>query len=350
MLRVRQLQALTKWTLRLHDARDYSELAQVAVEAAKDLVPCDGTLLSFRPSHFHGDNCNAESGGLDWDNYLDRVAGMGHEDPVYTARLRLLLEGPGSASDFLGTRQFANSWLTCEVFRALGLRRVLVFPNPGPFGQALLLGRARAADFSPADHALIHALGRHIPVATDRLMRSHSGRLPLAAGKLGIERLYWMVVNHDGRVLRAQESARNCMQLCAGPHSADLIPAEWRAELRSRAAGCPARVFRYRVGRSSVSVHVAPIRNSPGETSVSFVEYPEDVDPSSSLHSLGLTPREAEVVRELSNGRTNADIGKKLGISAATAKKHVENILEKLGVPSRAAAVALVLTTMQARG
>lgn len=54
-----------------------------------------------------------------------------------------------------------------------------------------------------------------------------------------------------------------------------------------------------------------------------------------------LTPREQEILRLLARGRSNGQIGKQLFISTKTASVHVSNILAKLGVRSRGAAVAV---------
>jgi DNA-binding CsgD family transcriptional regulator len=54
----------------------------------------------------------------------------------------------------------------------------------------------------------------------------------------------------------------------------------------------------------------------------------------------GLTAREAEVLRLLVEGRTNAEIAEVLFISPRTASTHVSRIFEMLGVSSRAAAVS----------
>ena len=48
-----------------------------------------------------------------------------------------------------------------------------------------------------------------------------------------------------------------------------------------------------------------------------------------------LTPREVEVLRELSRGATNRAIADRLVISERTVKTHVSNILMKLGLSSR---------------
>jgi DNA-binding NarL/FixJ family response regulator len=54
-----------------------------------------------------------------------------------------------------------------------------------------------------------------------------------------------------------------------------------------------------------------------------------------------LTRRELQVLREVATGRTNHEIGAAMFISPKTVDAHLSNILRKLGVPNRAAAVDL---------
>lgn len=54
--------------------------------------------------------------------------------------------------------------------------------------------------------------------------------------------------------------------------------------------------------------------------------------------ALGLTPRVAETLLWIAQGKTNGDIATILGISEATVKKHVLEIFSKLGVETRTAA------------
>lgn len=55
---------------------------------------------------------------------------------------------------------------------------------------------------------------------------------------------------------------------------------------------------------------------------------------------LGLSPREAEVLHWAARGKTDAEIGKILGLSPRTVQKHLEHIFQKLGVETRTAAAA----------
>jgi DNA-binding CsgD family transcriptional regulator len=52
-----------------------------------------------------------------------------------------------------------------------------------------------------------------------------------------------------------------------------------------------------------------------------------------------LTPRQWELLRLLAAGHTNTQIARRLGISEATVRTHLENIYGKLQVSSRTAAV-----------
>ena len=66
-----------------------------------------------------------------------------------------------------------------------------------------------------------------------------------------------------------------------------------------------------------------------------------DSDPVVTPSGEPLTAREAEVLRLVAAGKSNAAIGEKLTISVHTVKRHVANVLQKLGVSSRSEAGAV---------
>lgn len=67
------------------------------------------------------------------------------------------------------------------------------------------------------------------------------------------------------------------------------------------------------------------------------------VDVGISNAFMPLTDRELEILRKVSDGMTNAEIGYALGISAQTVKNHVTSILRKLAVNDRTQAVVTAL-------
>jgi DNA-binding NarL/FixJ family response regulator len=69
---------------------------------------------------------------------------------------------------------------------------------------------------------------------------------------------------------------------------------------------------------------------------------PKPADAKQGLEAtLGLTPREAEVLTLVARGYTNREIAAALVISVKTASVHVSHILRKLGAPNRLEAAAI---------
>jgi DNA-binding CsgD family transcriptional regulator len=62
-----------------------------------------------------------------------------------------------------------------------------------------------------------------------------------------------------------------------------------------------------------------------------------------------LTEREQQVSAAVVRGWDNRLIASELGCAEATVKRHLQNIFDKLGVPSRSALVALALRSARAR-
>ncbi len=85
--------------------------------------------------------------------------------------------------------------------------------------------------------------------------------------------------------------------------------------------------------RSRLSV-AAPSTTTPGDGT-------GDDDDEAEDQSLGLSPRELQVLALVAEGATNRQVAEQLYISPKTASVHVSNILAKLGVSSRGEAAAL---------
>jgi DNA-binding NarL/FixJ family response regulator len=75
-------------------------------------------------------------------------------------------------------------------------------------------------------------------------------------------------------------------------------------------------------------------------------EFKPDFSSFEPLLKLGLTPRAAEALLWLAQGKTNSDIATILGITESTVKKHVQEMFEKLGVETRGAATVCALEVL----
>jgi DNA-binding NarL/FixJ family response regulator len=71
-----------------------------------------------------------------------------------------------------------------------------------------------------------------------------------------------------------------------------------------------------------------------------------DFSRAAPLEKLGITPREAEVLLWMAQGKANADIAIILGCTHATVKKHSIHLFEKLGVESRGAAMLIAIEAL----
>lgn len=112
---------------------------------------------------------------------------------------------------------------------------------------------------------------------------------------------------------------RNGMNLGADDYLIKPVP------LAELVAAIRARIERHRLGRA---------------------EFKAEFKSPIPLESLGLSPREAEVLFWVAQGKTNAEIGLILDISATTVKKHLEHIFQKSGTENRTSASLIAIETL----
>jgi len=79
------------------------------------------------------------------------------------------------------------------------------------------------------------------------------------------------------------------------------------------------------------------------QAAMAKVELKPNFDSAKPLESLGLTPREAEVLLWVAQGKSNSDIGTILGCAENTIKVHLARIFEKGGFENRNAATVRAL-------
>ena len=96
-----------------------------------------------------------------------------------------------------------------------------------------------------------------------------------------------------------------------------------------------------RIVRRAASGEVTLPRHLLGHVLDEFASIERRIDASAALSPLSV--RERQVLALIGEGRRNREIAEILSISELTVKRHVHNMLEKLQVPTRAAAVSLAV-------
>ncbi|MCF7687339.1 MAG: response regulator transcription factor [Cephaloticoccus sp.] len=87
------------------------------------------------------------------------------------------------------------------------------------------------------------------------------------------------------------------------------------------------------------AVHARLLRATEHLSAAPTAHLPES---PAELQALGMTPREAEILFWITQGKSNPEIAIILEMRLVTVKKHVQNVLQKLGVENRTAALRVV--------
>jgi DNA-binding CsgD family transcriptional regulator len=291
------------------------------LEQLGKLIPAEW--IGFEERDFVGRRCLAQYehsdftliGGIEFDL---------QEDPL----VRYLLDGHFDAirlSDLLPRRALQRTHYYGHVLAPLGITDSLgvAIPSPSSHSKRFILDR-RGGYFSKRDRTVLEYLQPHF----GRLWRAAQTRRRLRAATTGLEwaseqdRRGVILLAEDGRIEFASPPAHRLMREYFGaPHKADL-PMALREWLESAAP-----TLRLRLDDRHITV-------SRSGDALLLEEACDD---------LGLSPREREILAWLARGRTNSEIAEALWIAPTTVRKHLENIYGKLGVRTRAAAVARFL-------
>ncbi len=116
------------------------------------------------------------------------------------------------------------------------------------------------------------------------------------------------------------------------------------AVLRCAELGAHAYVSRDSTLENLVNVVKSAVRDEvlcpPGIVAALFAEIRRNASARGPKAVARLTPREIEVVELIDQGLSNKEIARRLSIQPSTAKNHVHNALEKLGLHQRGQAAA----------
>jgi DNA-binding NarL/FixJ family response regulator len=136
-----------------------------------------------------------------------------------------------------------------------------------------------------------------------------------------------LVADADGRLVFQTRRASNLLHKHLPQHRPGRLPPEF------------ANIERYVSKVGALLLHRFTEKSDEKLTVLYLIEEHAPAGPAE-LVSLGLTPRQGEVLYWIAQGKTNSEIAIILGTSPRTVDKHVEQLLERLGVENRLAAAA----------
>ncbi|MFC5353803.1 response regulator transcription factor [Azospirillum himalayense] len=164
-----------------------------------------------------------------------------------------------------------------------------------------------------------------------------------------------LAANHRGEVLWCTPQTTRMLEAAFGTAGGDgvSLPEEARRWLAGRQAGGPGRKpdsVVIATGADGRRLRLSPVgQTGPDEILLQLAEESGAGEDTQLKDKLSLTPREAEVLMWVANGKPNRDIAEILGLSPRTVDKHLEQIYAKLGVENRAAAAAMAVRALNGR-
>ena len=270
------------------------------------------------------------------------------QNPIYANFQRTRDGRPYKWSDFFTRRELHATDLYREAYRAMGAEYQMAFTLPAP--PELVIGFAlnrERRDFAEHDRELLNLIRTPLIAAYATVERYAALVERLAAVERGLERdgAGVIMLEPGANGLEAgfiSRGAREALGLVRdrgrlSPRLADWLATVSAERAGNRAEAVPPLLLEGPDG-ALTSVAFMPSRRA-GEPDALLVEPAGDPVSIGTLRGAGLTVREAEVLRLLALGRTNAEIATELTVSVRTIHKHLENVYEKLGARSRTQAV-----------
>ena len=268
----------------------------------------------------------------------------GHQHPVISFYQRTGEGRAAKISDFLTQAQWHQTQMYQHVYKPMQVEDQfsIALPAPLPIVVGVVVSRPKR-DFTERDRTLLNLFRTHMVAAyelADRFSRmKHDADTTAAAVEsmnVGLIR-----VRPDGTVSFFSAKARLWLarHFPAGDDRRlpDLLE-RWRLRMRDAFTRelSPAAAIPMRVESADEALEIRWKRVDDDDLLL-MESHPRTL-PLAPLQALGLTPREAEAVYWITEGKTNAEIGIILGMSARTAQKHLERAFKKLDVSSRTAA------------
>ncbi|MCW2522198.1 MAG: hypothetical protein JWO63_533 [Frankiales bacterium] len=346
------------------------DFAVAAMSAVRRLVPCE--VVSFNevdpvsgrlayltdPSDFP-----APPGGP------EILARLSQQNPLIEHVQRT---GDGSArrsSDCCSLAEFRSREVYQRLYGPMGIDYQLSITLPAPLPTVVGLVANRASrDFTDREVALFDALRPHL-AHTWRIARDQERLRTILKATSGSSRAsLGAIVLSDPPSELTPGALVNLYRFFGRPGHDDPLPpriSRWLTEYRRRplanqpgywpdartAASRALELSRPLIGRlgdARVAARLLPAGD--GHAELLLMQAVPATPARRDLQALGLSDREAEVLRAVADGQSNVAVAEQLGIGLETVKTHLVHVYSKLGVTGRVQAVSLLAEILAHHG
>jgi DNA-binding CsgD family transcriptional regulator len=257
----------------------------------------------------------------------------GHQNPLVRHHLQSRDPRAYRLSDVTPMAAFRELELYHEVFVPLGVEHQLAVTLPAPPRLLIGLVFADGEDFTDPQKRLLDLARPHLIQAHANATLRERMHDVLTAVEAGLDDVGEAIVVTDAndRIAFATEAGRAALEL--------VDPEGGRNRLPERLRDTPAPAHSVVPISGGSPLVVRKLAPKGGATVMMFERGSRGVS-RSLLTSLGLSPREAEVLQAMMRGSSTAAIATQLKVTPRTVYKHAERINAKLGVNDRIAAVS----------
>jgi DNA-binding CsgD family transcriptional regulator len=333
----RDLRAVLDLVGETHDTQDRDEFRAVLLPGVRRLVDTD--YCSYNEVLAGGQVLAASiEPEIDATAFAawDRLAA---ENPLLQRFMRTRDGRAYRFSDVVPHERLRRTALFQELYRPLGIAHQLAFTLPSAPDLTIGIALSRGGrNFSQRDREVLDLTRPHLIQAyrNAELRERLAGIVDGVRAGLDAEGAALIVLDEDGAVAFASTRARELVEDFAERPLQDGRPPP--PPLDVWAAGTAATASLPLAGGADALL-VRRLR-AGGSTRVIVLDRAARALSQEALRGLGLTPREAAVLHGLARGIAPTELAAELGISPRTVAKHVQQIHAKLGVATRAQAVA----------
>jgi DNA-binding CsgD family transcriptional regulator len=344
-LRLRDLQAASRLLEGLYAFRDLDGFVADTLAMLPRIVSSEVTVyaeLNFPRQRYRMVDSPADTS----TKHLNAFRTYFHEHPFAQHRLGGRNGRATKVSDFLTMRQFRRLGIYNEGFKQFGMDSEMVvwLAGPSPLDINFALHRTRS-DFSERDRLLLDLLRPHL---IQSYRNAEAVSILKRSGDAKDSSL--VLLERPDIVRRSDPPARRLLEVYFGRAADGGLPESLRRWVRNhdRLMSATDQVPPAReplvVERFGTRL-VVRLLSGPNQHLLLLKE--ERQHPNFDIfRSLGLTPRQADILGWVAKGKTNGEIAIILGISARTVAKHLEMTYPKLGVENRTAAAARALSVL----